>query len=421
MKLSNKAKTGLVLMAALLSAALVIINLGDVGFREKYSFFVLFDDIADLPPQAAVKISGVEVGRVSGIDLFNGRARVRVRMEEDIEIRKNTEAKIMRMGLIGHTYLSLTIGTEDYPVLQPGSAVEGVPPLSYEAVLESFIKGLNEASEVFSLMGEGRELAENISIAFRSLRESGEILTEALGPDGYKLSRTLDNISLAAENFSNLMEDETGLLRDTVGKISDAAAKIDDILIGISEGRGFAGKLLISDEYSRRLSGIMDEVYLASEDLRHAAGRLGGVRTGWETDVYHDFEDEEFRAGGGLKLLTGSDNFMSLRVENLRPDYSSRYDGGGDRVNALTVIGGKKLGRIDVYGGAIRSSGGLGARWHWGRGIDTGADIFDFYADTPRFNVSGRLRLARFLRLGLSYEDIFSDGSFRTGIAVDFQ
>ncbi len=421
MKVSNKAKTGMVIMAALLAAALVIINLGDIGFREKYSFFILFDDIADLPPQAAVKISGVEVGRVSSIDLYNGRARVRVRMEEDIVIRKDSEAKIMRMGLIGHTYLALSMGTDEYPVLQPGDTIEGVPPLSYESVLESFINGLNEASEVFGLMGKDRELIENISIAFRSLREAGENLTEALGPDGYKLSRTLDNISLAAEHFSHLMEDEAGSLRDAVNRISNATAKIDDILAGISEGRGVAGKLLTSDEYADRLSRIMDEVYFASEDLRYAAGRIGGIKTGWETDIYHDFSDEEFRAGGGLKIMTPSDNFLSFRVENLRPDYSSSYDTGGDRANALTVIGGKQIGRLDVYGGAIRSSGGLGARWHWGRGIDTGADIFDFYSDTPRLNLGGRLQLTQFLRLGLSYEDILSDGSFRSGIAVDFQ
>ncbi|MGM0568033.1 MAG: MlaD family protein [Elusimicrobiota bacterium] len=414
-------KTGLMIAGAILAAGFVIINLGDVGFREKYSFYVLFEDIADLPPQAAVKISGVEVGRVKEVELYNGRARVRVKMEKDIDLRKNAQAKIMRMGLIGHTYLSLTRGTADYPRIKDGDSIEGITPLSYEQVLDSFIEGLNDVTALVERIGQEKETVENINAAFRSLKDSGEALQQALGSEGYRLSRALDNIASLAENVDGVLQEESEIMREPLEKLSNAAQKLDNILEELGEGRGLAGKLLTSEEYSSRFSGVLDEIYLASEDFRHAVGRFGGVKTAWQADVYHDFNSDDIRAGGGMKLMAPSDRFLFVGVDNFRADYSPVYDTGGDRVNSLTLLGGKRRGPLEFYGGAIRSTGGLGLNWRWNEAFDTGVDIFDFHADSPRLNVSGQLSLVDYVKLGVSYEDILSEGSLRTGISIDLQ
>ena len=93
--INAQTKVGLLILTAIIVALGVIVNLGKIDLKEGYEFYVLFDDLADLPARPLVKISGVDVGRVKKIDLYNGKARIKVWIDGSIKIHKDAEIKIL--------------------------------------------------------------------------------------------------------------------------------------------------------------------------------------------------------------------------------------------------------------------------------------------------------------------------------------
>ncbi len=422
-------KVGLLIISAVIITLVIIVNLGDIEIRRGYEFYVMFDDLADLPSRPVVKISGVEVGRVNKVELYKGKARIKVWVDDKIKIYKDAKVKILKMGMIGNTYVSLTRGTSEYPAIKKGETIDGVNPLSYEEVIDSFVTGLNEVVKVFQKIGGNKDIGTNISETFANLKELSSGLNSALGKDGEKLGKAMDNIndvilnvSEMFENLDTTLDKEGKSISESIQKLGEAADALKVILQDISQGKSTAGKILASDEYGKKIGDTIDSIYSASVDLKEAVNRFKGFDTLWDAGVYYEPESEMFRSYSGLTFRTSSDRFLNITMENIvPPDSTGRFDSEGDRINALTIKAGKKFGDFVVFGGAIRSSGGIGLNWLYKSKLKLQTEMFEFSRKNPWWNLSSRLKLVKFLSVGVAYEDILDRSSFRTGLALELE
>ena len=102
-----------------------ISNLGSLGSDKGYTVNAQFDNVGGLQPRAKVTLSGVSVGRVTGIsyDKESFRAVVTMTINGSVNyLPSDTQASIYTSGLLGEQYISLEPGAED-EVLVEGSAV----------------------------------------------------------------------------------------------------------------------------------------------------------------------------------------------------------------------------------------------------------------------------------------------------------
>ena len=92
--------------------------------RQNYELTASFDDVTGLLPNDNVKIAGVVVGKVTGIDTEDGRAVVTFQVDDDHDdIPRDSMAVIRWRNLIGQRYLYLLPG--DSPeALQDGDVIE---------------------------------------------------------------------------------------------------------------------------------------------------------------------------------------------------------------------------------------------------------------------------------------------------------
>ena len=99
-------------VAALMFLALKAGNMGSMSFGKSYAITARFDNIGSLRPQAAVKASGVVVGRVGEIrfDDKKYQAQVTLNMEEAYKFPKDSSAKILTAGLLGEQYVGIEAG-----------------------------------------------------------------------------------------------------------------------------------------------------------------------------------------------------------------------------------------------------------------------------------------------------------------------
>src|SRR5262249_31141495 len=63
-------------------------------FRKTYKLSAHFDDVSGLLPDDNVKVAGVVVGKVSGIKIDKGRARVTFTVKNDLRLPSDTEAAV---------------------------------------------------------------------------------------------------------------------------------------------------------------------------------------------------------------------------------------------------------------------------------------------------------------------------------------
>lgn len=113
---------GLFVLASLLAVAYLSANLGGLSYTGEGGFEVVavFDDVGGLSQRSPVKISGVKVGRVAGIQLDEDlRARVSLDLDPRIELPIDSSAAIRTAGLLGDQFVSLEPGAED-DLMRPG-------------------------------------------------------------------------------------------------------------------------------------------------------------------------------------------------------------------------------------------------------------------------------------------------------------
>jgi len=99
-------------VAALMFLALKAGNMSSLSFNKTYEITAKFDNIGSLRPQAAVKASGVVVGRVASItfDDKSYQALVTLNMEGSYQFPKDSSAKILTAGLLGEQYVGIEAG-----------------------------------------------------------------------------------------------------------------------------------------------------------------------------------------------------------------------------------------------------------------------------------------------------------------------
>ena len=99
---------------ALVFLALQSANLLSIDFDKGYPITAKFDNIGGLKPQAAVRSSGVVVGRVQAIDFDDKgfQAKVRLSMDRRFAFPKDSSLKILTNGLLGEQYIGIEAGAD---------------------------------------------------------------------------------------------------------------------------------------------------------------------------------------------------------------------------------------------------------------------------------------------------------------------
>ena len=102
------------------AAAFIVIafSSGEVQQVTGYRVIAEFDDATGVSSGSDVRMAGVKIGSVSGIDLDPETffANVTMSIDDSVPLPSDTSARILSDGLLGNTYIAL----------EPGGAVENI-------------------------------------------------------------------------------------------------------------------------------------------------------------------------------------------------------------------------------------------------------------------------------------------------------
>jgi len=183
MRVPNEIKAGLVVIMAV--GIGVVFFLKTVNLRtETYEIKTSFRFAGDLKPDAVVKLSGIEVGRLKKMSfLYKPETRVECLLEIDSHAmaRADSIAYIGTAGFVGDAYIGLTPGTEDFA--KPGSTIASEDPM-----------------QIRQLMKKADAIADNLDGVLAEVK--------SLVTDNHKgINKIVGNLESTTENFKEFSED----------------------------------------------------------------------------------------------------------------------------------------------------------------------------------------------------------------------
>ncbi|MCP5152239.1 MAG: MCE family protein [Ectothiorhodospiraceae bacterium] len=209
------------------------------------------ESVSGLSVKAPVKFKGVDVGRVSAVELAPGepaRARVLLEIREPSPVRADTTATLSSQGLTGIAFVELAGGSPSTPAPVPraGESWPEIPTRPSLLVrLDTAVSGM--LGEVRAAAGELRVVAERLGILLddrntevtreillnvRDLSASlvGHVQALAGGVDGIR--RLTDDASQVGSALPGLMDrvgESLGALERTASAIAAAARGVDQL------------------------------------------------------------------------------------------------------------------------------------------------------------------------------------------------
>jgi phospholipid/cholesterol/gamma-HCH transport system substrate-binding protein len=91
-------------------------------FQDNYQLTATFDDVTGLLRNDNVKVAGVPVGKVTGIKIEKGRAKVTFTVKDGVKVPSDSKAAVRWRNLLGQRYVYLYPGSAS-TVLRDGQAV----------------------------------------------------------------------------------------------------------------------------------------------------------------------------------------------------------------------------------------------------------------------------------------------------------
>ncbi len=125
-----------------LSLTYLFVRMGEAEWRRNwgYEVYVNFPTAGGLEPGSAVEVAGVPAGRVEEIQLDHYRARVKLKLQRDLQLQEDAIASIRTKGLIGEKYLAISLGGSERLIPPGGKIRETEPPVDLVELMAAYLE-----------------------------------------------------------------------------------------------------------------------------------------------------------------------------------------------------------------------------------------------------------------------------------------
>jgi len=286
--LSREIKTAILVLVGALAFVVGFRYLkGASFFDNKKDLYVIYEDVEGLVMGAKVTINGMDVGRVTKIDILPDFSGVRVdfSVREDIQISKQSEALLYESGLIGGKAISIVPATagdlasegDQLPAkIKPGLTElinRQIAPLQnkIENMLtsaDSLFAGVSNVMN-YETQNNLKNLLKNLTTTLESVNAISSRMVVLLDQNQARLTNTLENVAQTTDNLEQIT-DSLASIRwgTTVKEMETLVANLNTIAQPVAEGEGTLGQLIQNDSLYRQLNASTKALEALLDDLK---------------------------------------------------------------------------------------------------------------------------------------------------------
>ena len=467
--MENTVKVGIFMTLALGVLAYLVLRAEQVRLFEPRGKRVTaqFDSVAGLDDQSAVRIAGVRVGRVDGIELRGRKALVGIVIERDVALTRGTYAEIKNLGLLGDKYVELVPGPGG-ELLADGAVIPGQASLGIDEVLSS-VSGLGGSLQEVAAQLSGKATPDGpLGRLVVNLEATSAQIRDLVAANRGQLDATIGNFeqfsaTLARElprltaRLDAVMADVQAVLAENRGALHGGLENIEALSANLqtsvdnlnaitgklARGEGTMGKLLNSDEAHNELVGALGSVKSGVEGLTQSLGKINKLQLELGMQGYYLADREESHGEFRVDIDPQSGHFYRVGVVSdpagrvktktqtvavIQADGTTTTETTETttREDSRTISGmfGVPLGeRYKVWGGLIESRFGGQIEWKPTPRWEVALQAFDFDRpndESPHIRLLGSWQPKPHILLIGGYDDplVSARDSFFLGLGI---
>jgi len=254
---------------------------GPIPFKaHSYRFQAAFPEATTLAQEADVRISGVNVGKVKQLEGGQNRTLATIELDEDFApLPRDTRAILRQKTLLGETYVELTPGSSDGPMLAEDGRLANAqvsPTVELDELLDTFDPATRKAvqrwqdSMLAAYSRRQQDISDTVAYLDGFSTEAAETL-RVLNRHRVALGLLVRNAGVTFDALSERDDQLAGLIENSHSVFETTARERDQLA---ETFRRFPEFLDQSKSTLARLERFSDDTTPLVRDLQPAAGEL---------------------------------------------------------------------------------------------------------------------------------------------------
>ena len=219
-----------------------VLNVLGVGASGGYQATFVFPHATNLFAGSRVQIDGFNVGSVEGLEVRDGKALVKVSIDErHAPLHEGTAARIDWQSLPGERLVQITPGPPSNAALPDGAMITATTPrIELDQILSAFDPETRAALRRIvpnldqTLAGHEEDLGATLEAAAPALHAATDVL-EAIGSDGPALEALLTSVRDLAERLVARRDSVRGIIDGFDRNLAQTAKRSEQLAAGLEE------------------------------------------------------------------------------------------------------------------------------------------------------------------------------------------
>lgn len=266
-----------------LGTVLMVISILLLGNKE--SLFVstisvksYFSAIEGLKSGAPVRLSGYDIGSVSGVSLApdtSGRVEVELRIDENVRhfIRLDSQASIETEGLVGKKIIAITPGSPDMEIVKNGGVIPSKDPVNISEIIEetqeimAYVKDITkDFSGIVNKINAGNGSIGRL-VNDDELYESTVAITQSA-------DKSLKEITEKFEEVSGFLINASTGFESVVANVDTTMANIKAIIAKVDNGEGVLGGLVSDNSSYDSIKAVINNLVSTTDATMRGASKF---------------------------------------------------------------------------------------------------------------------------------------------------
>ena len=382
-------------IAAIMTVALGVKLANARLFADTYEVKAEFEDATGVLLGDSVKLAGVDIGRVKGTEIRNGKAVITFNLDKSVELPTDSQVAIRWRNVLGQRFIYVYPGndsetfaegetipseqTEDVNDIgaflnRLGPVLKAIDPDEANTFLDSVNTALQgNEKDVRDLLDDGALLAETLAGEDENIKNligsADEIMAAFAGQEdalgkifddldtvGTVLERRIGDINTLVTDFSDVQRELYGIVKDNGESIDNTIAGLDTVTSVLSKNRKNLSETLhtmplgISGYYQTTSWGEFFNVRLVAIQFRDPDSNI--IADERENETQRGQSGASPRAGHGAKRGYDKDEDGDDRWPRKKDDGSEDSQQRSSERHATGAEGIETLLRFVLSGGS---------------------------------------------------------------------
>lgn len=336
---------GFVLISAAFTVLLAV-KIGNLAIgSHRYSLSAQFRDVSGVFVGDAVKLAGVDVGRVSGTRIEKGLGVVTFDVDDDVKLTSDSIVAIRWRNVLGQRFIYVHPGTgkplQDGDVIPVSQTQEAGDLGQFLNELGPILKAIDPDKANAFLDSVNAALAGN-AVAVRQLLDDGATLASRLGSMDNQIQTLIGSSDTVMSTYAR-QDRAIGLILDHLdtlgGQLRGMTGDLDSLIVNFADVQKQLDQLLKRNHGN--IDASLSELNVVLATLGHNASNLentlctlpAGVAPYFQTTSWGEWFNVrvvEFtlKDRHGKVLFSGKENSLNRSNEPASPAYTSCAGGG---------------------------------------------------------------------------------------------